>query len=529
MKRRSMPALLVLTIVLAAAMPVADGKTLRWAGRGDLQSTDPHAQNEPLTNNLNSLVYEFLVNRDKNLGLVPWLATSWEQVNPTTWRFRLRPGVRWHDGSPFTADDVVFSYERARSESSPLRAYASAAGTARRIDPLTVEFTTPEPNPIMLEHVATIHIMSRAWCERNRAVKPSNRATGEEPIAARQAMGTGPYVLKAREPDVKTVLVRNRDWWGAKDRRFEGNVDQVVYTPMGSDAARVAALVSGDVDLINDLPPQDVPRLARTPGVRLVEGIENRIVFVGMDQARDELLHSSIKGRNPFKDRRVRQALYQAIDIDAIRRITMRGMSKPAGALLPSPVQSTPELETRLPYDPHAARRLLAAAGYAGGFELTLDCPNDRYVNDERICQALAAMWGRIGVNTRLNAMPGDLFLPKLEKLDTSVYLLGWGGASTDAIFTLQPVLSTWNGKGDGDANYGRFSNPGLDALTARIKLEMDPQARLQLIREALLAHSRDINHLPLHRQVTPWAMRAGVSAVHRADNFVMPYRVTIQ
>jgi peptide/nickel transport system substrate-binding protein len=529
MKRPSMSALLALAIVLTTATPFADGKTLRWAGRGDMETADPHAQNETLSNNLNSLVYEFLVNHDRNLGLVPWLATSWEQVNPTTWRFKLRPGVRWHDGSAFTADDVVFSFDRARADASRLRAIANAAGRVRRIDPLTVEFTTPGPNPIMLEHLAMIHIMNRAWCERNRAVKPLDYAAKEGPTSARQAMGTGPYVLKTREPDVKTVLVRNPHWWGAKEGKFEGNVDQVVYTPIASDATRVAALISGDVDLISDPPPQDVPRLARTPGIKLVEGIENRIVFVGMDQERDELLYSSIKGRNPFKDKRVRQALYQAIDIDAIQRITMRGLSKPAGALLPSPVQSTPELETRLPYDQDAARKLLAAAGYAGGFELTLDCPNNRYVNDEKICQALAAMWSQVGVNTRLNAIPGAVFFPKLEKLDTSVYLLGWDGPSTDAIFTLQPVLSTWTGRGDGDSNYGRYSNPGLDALTARIRTEMNAQARLQLIREALLAHGSDINHLPLHRQVTTWAMRAGVSAVHRADNFVIPYRVTIQ
>jgi peptide/nickel transport system substrate-binding protein len=348
-------------------------------------------------------------------------------------------------------------------------------------------------------------------------------------ITARQAMGTGPYILKAREPDVKTVLVRNAEWWGAKERRFEGNADEVVYTPIGSDATRVAALISGEVDLINDPPPQDVPRLARTPGIKVVEGIENRVVFIGMDQGRDELLYSNIKGRNPFKDKRVRQALYQAIDIDAIQRTTMRGLSRPTGALLPAPLQSTPDLERRAPFDRAAAKKLLAEAGYGSGFEITLDCPNNRYVNDEKICQALAAMWTQVGVNTRVNAMPRATYFPKLEKLDTSVYMLGWGGASTDAIFTLQPVLSTWTGKGDGDYNYGRYSNPTLDALTAKIKTEMNSPARLQLIHEALRAHAAEVNHLPLHRQVIPWAMRAGVGAVHRADNFVMPYWVTLQ
>jgi peptide/nickel transport system substrate-binding protein len=525
------PALIALFVAATALSMTArdvDARTLRWAGRGDMQTTDPHSQNEGLTNNINSLIYEFLVTRDKKLGLTPWLATSWEQVNPTTWRFRLRPGVKWQDGSPFTADDVVFSLDRARAETSQLRAYANAVGTARKIDDLTVEFVTPGPNPIMLEHLATINIMNRAWCERNRAAKPQNYAAKEDMITARQAMGTGAFMLKSREPDVKTVLVRNPNWWGHRERKFEGNVDEVVYTPIGSDATRVAALVSGEVDLINDPPPQDVPRLAQTPGIKVIEGVENRIVFLGLDQGRDELLYSSVKGKNPLQDKRVRQALYQAIDIDAIQRTTMRGLSKPTGALLPSPVQSTPELERRLPFSRESAKRLLTDAGYAGGFEITLDCPNNRYVNDERICQAIAAMWSQVGVNTRVNTMPRATYFPKLEKLDTSAYMLGWGGASTDAIFTLQPVLSTWSGKGDGDYNYGRSSNLKLDALTARIKVEMNPEARLQMIREALASQQAEINHIPLHRQVIPWATRAGVSVPHRADNFVIPFWVTV-
>ena len=467
--------------------------------------------------------------RDKKLGLQPALAESWTQINPTTWRFKLRPGVKFHDGTPFTADDVVFSFERARADSSQLRAYATAAGMPKRIDDLTVEFTTNGPNPIELEHIATINIMSKAWCEKNRATRPQNYTQKEDMITAHQANGTGPYMLKAREPDVKTVLVKNPDWWGIKAGRFEGNADEVVYTPIVSDATRVAALLSGEVDLVNDPPPQDVPRLAQTPGIKVLEGTENRIVFIGMDQARDELLYSSVKGRNPFKDKRVRQALYHAIDIEAIRKTTMRGLSQPTGALLPSPVTSTPDIEKRLPYDRERARKLLAEAGYPNGFEVTLDCPNNRYVNDEKICQALAAMWAQIGVKVAVNAMPRANYFPKLEKTDTSMYMLGWGGGSTDAIFTLQPVLATYSGKGDGDYNYGRYSNAKIDELTAKVKVDMNPEQRLSEIHEALLAHNAETNHIPLHRQVIPWATRSNVTAVHRADNNVIPYWVTIQ
>jgi len=517
-----------LAVGLSAIAISADAITLRWAGRGDMQTTDPHSQNEGLTNNINGLIYEYLVQRDKQLAIIPSLAESWNQINPTTWRFKLRAGVKFHDGTPFTADDVVFSFERAKADTSQLRAYANFAGAVKKIDDLNVEFVTSGPNPTMLEHVVTINIMSKAWSEKNRATKPQNYAAKEDMVTARQANGTGPYMLVSREPDIKTVLKKNPNWWGIKAGQFEGNVYDVLYTPIVSDATRVAALISGEVDLINDPPPQDVPRLAQTPNIKVIEGTEQRIVFIGMDQKRDELLYSNVKGKNPFKDVRVRQALYHAIDIDAINKNTMRGLSQPSGALLPSAKMSTPDIEKRLPFDRDRAKKLMADAGYPNGFEVTLDCPNNRYVNDERICQALAAMWSQIGVNTKVNAMPRATYFPKLEKTDTSLYMLGWGGAQTDAIFTLQPVLSSYSGKGDGDYNYGRYSNAKLDELTAKVKVEMNPETRLAAVREALAAHNAEVNHLPLHRQVIPWASRSGVTAVHRADNVVTPHWVTV-
>jgi len=303
----------------------------------------------------------------------------------------------------------------------------------------------------------------------------------------------------------------------------------VIYTPITNDATRLAALVAGNVDLINDPAPQDVPRLQQTAGVKVIEGFEQRIVFLGMDQARDELLYSNVKGKNPLKDRRVRQALYQSIDIDAIHKQTMRGLSKPSGGMTPSPVQSTPEIEKRLAFDPAGAKKLLADAGYPNGFEVTLDCPNNRYVNDEKICQAIAAMWTKIGVDTKLVTLPRAQYFPKLEKLDTSIYMLGWGGASTDAIFTLQPVLSGYSGKGDGDYNYGRYTNPKLDAIVAEVKVEMSPEKRLALIRRALEVHKAEIHNIPLHRQVIPWAGRAGVDVPHRADNQVWPVWIKVK
>jgi peptide/nickel transport system substrate-binding protein len=535
--RRSLPRAGVPSLALAAALAallaaasVADAKTLRWAGRGDPQTMDPYSQNENLTNNINWHVYDTLVTRDRNLRIVPGLASSWEQTSPTTWRFKLRPGIKFHDGTPFTADDVVFSFQRASEDTSQIRAYAKAAGKPRKIDDLTVEFVTEGPNPIELEHIVTIFIMSKSWSEKNKATKPLDFKNKEEMITARQANGTGAYVLKTREPDVKTVMVKNPDWWGWKDKDNDGNVTELVYTPIANDATRLAALVAGNVDVVNDPAPQDVPRLSQTPGVKVIEGVEQRIVFLGMDQARDELLYSNVKGKNPLKDKRVRQALYQAIDIEAIHKATMRGLSKVSGGLTPSPVQSTPEIEKRLAFAPEQSKKLLAEAGYPNGFEVTLDCPNNRYVNDEKICQAIAAMWSKVGVATKLVTMPRAQYFPKLEKLDTSIYMLGWGGGSTDAIFTLQPVLSTFNGKGDGDYNYGRYTNSAkFDALVAEIKNEMNAEKRLALIRRALELNKDEIHVLPLHRQVIPWAVRANVDTPHRADNNVWAYRTRIK
>jgi peptide/nickel transport system substrate-binding protein len=525
--------MLRLIILVCAAIAVAaggaDAATLRWANRGDPQTTDPHSQNEGLTNNVNQLVYEFLIGRDKKLNLEPQLAVSWQQIDATTWRVKLRPGVKFHDGTPFTADDVVFSYQRAAEPTSQLRVYSNAAGVAKKIDDLTVEFKTPGPNPIFLEHLATINIMSKAWCEKNRATKPQDYTHKEDMITAHQANGTGAYMLKSREPDVKTVLTKNPNWWGIKEGKFEGNIDEVVFTPIGSDATRLAALISGEIDIINDPPVQDIPRLKQNPSVKVLEGTENRVIFIGMDQQRDELLYSNVKGKNPFKDKRVRQALCQAIDVEAIRTTTMRGLSKPTGAMLPAPLPWIAEPEVRFPFDRAKAKKLLADAGYPDGFEVTLDCPNNRYVNDEKICQALAAMWTQIGMRTNVTAMPRANYFPKLEKLDTSLYMLGWGGAATDPIFILQPVLHGSNAKGDGDYNYGRYSNAALDVLIDQIKIELDVEKRHKLINDALMIQHDELLHLPLHRQVIPWAMRGNVTAVHLANNNVIPNWVTLQ
>ncbi|RZT95312.1 ABC transporter substrate-binding protein [Rivibacter subsaxonicus] len=506
--------------LLTAALPLS-AQTLRWSSQGDLQTLDPHSLNESLTNALNGQVYESLVNRGKQLEIVPVLATEWQQTAPTVWRLKLRPNVKFHDGAPFSADDVVFSVQRAAAGSSDIKVYATALGEVRKIDALTVEFRLAQVNPIFLQHLTTIQIMSKAWSEKHGVARPLDFKAKEESHASLNANGTGPFTLAARQPDVKTVYKRNPAWWGS----FEGNLQEVVFSPIKSDATRVAALISGEIDLVLDPAPQDMPRLRNTAGVKVVDGPENRLLFIGMDQSRDKLLFGRVDGdRNPFKDPRVRKALYQAIDIDTIRTKLMRGQSLPTGGLTPSPLGAfnDPELERRLlPYDVAAAKKLMQEAGFGNGFEVTLDCPNNRYINDEEICLALAAMWAQLNVKLKVNAMPRSTYFPKVQKFDTSLYLLGWGGSITDAETVMTPVYRSRGEGGIGSWNFGGVSNAKFDELAAASSREPDPKKREALIKAALGEYRQQAHVIPLHRQVIPWGMRSNVSVVHRADNWL--------
>ncbi|MEO8806748.1 MAG: ABC transporter substrate-binding protein [Burkholderiaceae bacterium] len=506
-------------LLAALSLGTAQAQTLRWASQGDAQTMDPHSQNESMTNAMNGQVYEALVNYDKKLGMDTILAASYQMVSPTLWRFKLRPNVKFADGTPFTADDVVFSVLRAREGTSDIKVYANAVGEPKKVDALTVEFNLKDFNPVFLEHLSTIQIMSKAWCEKNKAVKPIDFKNKEEGFASLNSNGTGPFILVSRAPDTKTVYKRNPNWWG----KFEGNVQDVIYTPIKNDATRTAALVSGEIDFVLDPAPTDVDKLRNTSGVKVIDGPENRIVFIGMDQSRDELLYSSVKGKNPFKDIRVRQALYDAIDIDTLKTKLMRNQAYPTGGITPSPLAAfnDPEIEQRRPFNLDGAKKLMADAGYAEGFEVTLDCPNNRYINDEKICLSLAAMWARLNVKVRVNGMPRAVYFPKVQKYDTSMYMLGWGGASTDAESTLTPVLRNKGEGGVGAWNFGQYTDAKLDELAAASSKEADPKKRQELIKAALKQHNAMVHNLPLHRQVIPWAARQNVEVVHRADNWL--------
>lgn len=514
-------AIAALAGALAGPVSEANAKTFRWASQGDVLTMDPHSQNEGLNNSISDHVYEPLVNRNKTMAIEPCLAVSWQQINPTTMRFKLREKVTFHDGTPFTADDVVFSIARAMEKTSNFLAFTSGLKEAKRVDANTVDIITNGPVPTLLDQLTELRIMSRAWANKHNVQRPQDFKNKEETYAARNANGTGPFVLRTREPDVKTVLVANSNWWG-KDGKDRGNVTEVVYTPIKQDATRISALITGEIDLVLDPPVQDLGNLKTNKALKILEGNENRTVFLAMDQGRNELLYSSVKGKNPFKDVRVRQAFLHAIDVNAIQRTVMRGLSLPTMSMIAPQVRGySKDLEKRPVPDLAKAKKLLADAGYPNGFEITLDCPNNRYINDERICTAVAGMLAKIDVKVKLNAMPRVTYFPKIQNSDSSFFLYGWGVPTFDSLYTLQAVIRTKATGGDGEQNYSGYSNPKVDALIDQLKTEADFAKRTSITREALMLHQADTGHIPLHHQIIPWAMRKNITVVHRPDNRV--------
>ena len=500
-------------IALAAPLHAA---TLKWGAQNDILTLDPHSQNHATTHGILQHVYEGLVRYTRDFKIEPALATSWQQVTPTQWRFHLRKNVKFHDGTPFTADDVVFSYGRIIQPQGTNQIYVSGVKEVKKIDDHTVELVLGGPNPVLLRLLVDFRIMSKAWSVKNKSENVQDYVAKEESYASRNANGTGPYQIKLWEPDKRILFAANIAWWD----KLQGNATEVIYTPIKSDATRIAALLAGDVDLVTDLPTQDVARLRTEPKLKVLEGHEVRTIFIGMDQFSDELKYASVKGKNPFKDIRVRKALNLAVDREAIKRVTMRGLSIPAAIMIAPGVHGhSPALDKVARADAAGAKKLLAEAGYPNGFEFGLDCPNNRYVNDEEICQALVGMWAKIGLKVKLNAQPMATFIQKIQKFDHDAYMLGWGVATFDGLYTLQSLVRTKTTGADGSFNLGRISDAKLDALIDAMKTETDVKKRDGLLREALAATRDNYYYVPLHHQLRPWAMKKNVSTVHKADD----------
>ncbi len=457
----------------------AEAKTFRWANDGDSNSMDPYAREETFLLSFDSNMYEPLIRRNAKMALEPGLATKWEQTNPTTWRLILRQGVKFHDGTPFTADDVVFSFDRATHPGSNLGTPLSTVKEVHKVDDYTVDMITDGPDPILPQNLTVIDIMSKKWCEEHNATRAADLTKNEESYATRHEDGTGPFMLKDREPDVKTVLVKNPNWWGLKDEPID--VDEADFSRIANASTRVAALLSGELDMIYTVPPQDISRIEATPHMKIWQTPELRTIFLGFDQTRPELLESNIKGKNPFKDKRVRQAFYQAIDENAIAAKVMNNYAHPTALMVGPGVNGyDPELDKRPPYDPAAAKKLLADAGYPNGFEVGFDCPNDRYVDDEAICQAVTAMLAKIGIKAHLLAQTRSKFFGKINapRYETSFYMLGWTPGNYDALNSLKKPRPDARRQGRGVQHRQLFEPQDRRARQADLGRERPEKAR---------------------------------------------------
>ncbi len=509
----------LLSVALAITLSVSAvhaENVLRWASQGDAMTMDPHAQNEGQTRTFAQQVEDALINRQPDLTKVPGLAVSWKLVDPKTWEFKLRPNVKFHDGRPFTSDDVVFSFKRAQMPTSDLRDLIASVADVVAVDPLTVRILTKTPDPILLDEITTIFIMSRGWAEEHKVTVPQNYGNGEETYAVRHANGTGPFKLESRDPDVRTLMIKNPDWWGLKDQPH--NIDRIIYTPIKNQATRVAALLSGELDFVLDPPVQDLARIESSGGFQVERAASPWTIFLGMDAGRKELLTSSVKGKNPFADIRVRKAMNMAVDVNAITQRILRGLGQPAGNVVPPGVYGyDPSIDVHLPFDPDGAKKLLTEAGYPQGFDVRLDCPNDRYLNDEPTCQAVVGMLARVGVKVTLDLKPRTLHMPRVQHKESDFYMLGWGTDTTDAhnhLSFLGLPTSIWNGT--------EYTDQKLFDLINGMASEIDKPKRDAMIKEASTRLREAYTYVPLYHPLLAWATRKGVKVPITLDN--MPH-----
>lgn len=508
----------LLATSLAAALSLAAAAAeLRIGASADVTSMDPHFFNIQSNNNVAEHVFEKLITLDSDSRLIPALAESWKPIDGTTWEFRLRRGVKFHDGSEFTAQDVAFSIDRVGkvpNSPGPFTQYTKPVQQVQIVDPYTIRVKTAAPYPLIPNDLSTIYIVS---------AKAAAGASTEDFNTGKAMVGTGPFKFVRFVRGDRVELARNDQYWGPKPAW-----DKVTLRMVTNDPARIAALLSGDVQAIESIPTADLSRLRANREVQIYEKVSHRIIFFHVDQFRDPSPFVTDKSgkplaRNPLKDLRVRRAISLAINRQAIKDRVMEGLALPSANLLPAPMFGhNPQLQPER-FDPEGARKLLAQAGYPGGFRMTIHGPNNRYVNDDQILQAVAGMLTRIGIETRVEAMPLNVYFPRAAKLEFSFALLGWGASTAEVSSPLRAHLATYDkGKGMGAFSWGRYSNPKLDALLEEALRTVDDRKRERLLQDAVAIGINDLGIIPLHHQISTWATRKGIVYAPRTDEYTL-------
>ena len=504
---------LILVALLSLVVLPAQAATLRWGSARDIGSLDPDSYGDTFTLAFLNHVYEGLVRYDANLQIEPALATSWEILSPTRWRFHLRSGVKFQDGAPLTADDVVASLKRATDDASPLKGNLSAFKDAQVIDPLTIDMDLVTAYPLLLNDLTNIFVFSKPWLVTNHTEVATDFSKGIEGYATRNTNGTGPFRVESRTPDQGAVLVRNPAWWNTPRH----NVDRIEFNVINNDATRIAALVSGQIDFTNTVPLQAIARLENASGVKLLLTTELRTVFFAFNFAEKDQAGDA----NPLRDPRVRLAMYQALDAEAIKRSVMRNLSRTTGALVAPAIPGyVPALDERPPHDEAAAKKLMTEAGYANGFPLSLVCSTDSYVAEEQLCTAAAAMWARIGLRVSTAIGPRAVMTAKRVQAQFDVTTLGWANEpAIDALSLLVQVTHSKTGSA-GIFDWGGWGRPDIDKLTDDAANELDRPKRLAMMTQAMQIAKDQTLFIPLHQQPMAWAIRDTVESVSQlSDN----------
>jgi len=491
-------AVLTVIVTLGIASTVHAENKLRWAMTGDAVSLDPQGRLAAVEFIYFKSTYEGLTTANSALEILPALAESWENPEPTLWRFKLRKGVTFHEGQDFTAKDVLFTIERTKNSS--FKSFTATIDTVKAPDDYSIEIRTKVPDPLFLYNMSAVFIMDSGWAKEHGVEKAPDANNPEKYYTDTVVNGTGPFKVTERKSDVRTVLVRNKDWWGHDTKVGGGNVDVIEARPINNSATRVASLLSGELDLITEVPVPDISRVEKDERFKIGSIPQLRTIFLGYNYTKDKLDSSNVD-KNPFRDLKVRQAINLAIDADLIKDRIMRGQSAPTSILTPPGLAGySDELAKRMPVDHEKAKALLAEAGYPKGFSVRLDCPNNRYVNDEPICQAIVSMLAKVGIKVTLNALPKDQWGVLVTSKKTDFYMLGFGTATNDSHFIASYIFL------DGPYNVG-YSNDKVTALMASAAEEIDTEKRNDMMAEVFKIARDDAAIAPLHYQMVTWGM----------------------